>query len=153
MTAFSIQKFAIIACAITLCAGCVTTAPAASSGNRTAAQAVQSHSYAASYDKVWGVILAVLQEEEMTLSVVDKSSGIASGIKNVVPSTADMMMGYSVRTLVSVTATKDVPSGVKVTLRGSMERKYKKADWRPDTVTDTSEYVNSLYAKIAAGLR
>ncbi len=153
MSAQLILKFAPVATAIALCAGCVTTAPKVTTTNTLAAPAVQGRAYAASYDKVWGAVLAVLQEEEMTLNVVDKASGIASGVKNVTPSTADMMMGYSVRTLVSATASQGDPGGVKVTLRGTMERKYKKAEWRPDTVTDTSEYVNSLYGKIAARVR
>lgn len=147
----SAMRLVIIAGTATFLAGCVTRAPVANTGH--AAPAVQSRTYAAPYDKVWGAVLTVLQDEQLTLSVVDKNSGMANGVKNITPSTMDMIMGYSVRTLVSVTSAQGDPAGVRISFSASMERKYKEAEWRPDTITDTSAYITQLYNKVDARLK
>ena len=131
--------------ALWLMNGCITPMP-----ETTTASSQQSRAYMGTYDKVWGAVIAALQNEDINMNAVDKNAGIVNGIKNLDAATGDILLGYSTRILVNITVQQAGDHQVKVAIRSREERKYKNRDWRP--ARDASTYAEALYTKIGANV-
>jgi len=144
------QKYVLTAwvlLVLSLMNGCLTPIPETTP---VADQAVRNRSYTGTYDKVWGAVMIALQNEDINMNAVDKNSGIMNGVKNLDPSTSDILMGYATRILVNVTVQQAENNTVKVGIRSREERNYKNRGWRP--ARDASAYAEQLYNKIGANV-
>lgn len=86
--------------------------------------------YSDSYDRVWATVTGVLHADGLSLEVIDKDSGVLSGVKRLEPSTIDMLMNYSARVATSVSV-QNLGNGVQVSINSTNERKHEEHDWRP----------------------
>jgi hypothetical protein len=94
-----------------------------------------TYTYSDSYNRVWGVVTSALHSEDLSLHVIDKDSGVMSGVKRLEPSTMDMLMNYSARLAVNVSVQR-IGNGVEVRINSINERKHEEHDWRPAGAAD-----------------
>ena len=113
----------------------------------------EERTYSASYDRVWNSLMAVLQKEVITVTAVDKTSGLVSGTKNIPTSTADLFMGYTNRYTLSFLIQKISQNKTKVSVRTKGERSYKNQGWDPYySKPRGTGYEIELYDKIGSNL-
>jgi len=84
------------------------------------------------------------------MNVVDKNSGLINGIKNLTPSTMDMLMHYAVRIFVNINVQQIESNKIRISIISREERNYKNRGWRPSV--DATSYSDSLLNKIGAML-
>ena len=87
--------------------------------------------YAASYDRVWSSLMEVLQKEVVTVTAMDKNSGLVSGTKNIPTSTTDLLMGYTNRYSLNFLVKKVSQNKTKVSVRAKAERSFENKGWNP----------------------
>ena len=130
---------------ISLTVGCVS----ALTQVPQAAHVEDERIYSATYNKVWGSLMAVLQEEVITVLTMDKNSGLVSGTKNIHTSTPDLIMGYTNRYLINIFVQKKSENETKVGIRAMTERNFKNQGWNPyHTWPRGTGYEVELYDKI-----
>ena len=109
--------------------------------------------YSATYDKVWSSLMSVLQKEVITVSTLDKNSGLVSGTKNIPTSTSDVLMGYTNRYNINIFVQKKSENETKVSIRAKTERSYKNRGWNPYYSRPRGTgYEIELYNKIGTNL-